>query len=211
MCVVSSFILASSPTSYMPLPPPYATPTSIMPHPSSLCHTHLQCPTHLPYTWIVESVLHLWVHVQRWEGACPDTRPSAEGRGFPDIIVYGVVPQCIASCHLINPRNILDTLTIIQHEVADLQSHLGVHLVPIVVINGFIIINNHVTPPPFCQDVVGASADPCKEDYRGLAPASEKEVNNIMAYFKLHTPIVGAIDIHSYGQLVLRPYGEYRL
>ena len=57
------------------------------------------------------------------------------------------------------------------------------------------------------KDVVGASADPCKEDYRGLAPASEKEVNNIMAYFKLHTPIVGAIDIHSYGQLVLRPYG----
>ena len=68
-----------------------------------------------------------------------------------------------------------------------------------------------VAPPPFCQDVVGASADPCKEDYRGLTPASEKEVKNIMAYFQKNSPIVGAIDIHSYGQLVLRPWGMYIL
>ena len=45
------------------------------------------------------------------------------------------------------------------------------------------------------------------EDYRGAAQGSELEAQHIMAYFKQNAPIVGAVDMHSYGQLILRPWG----
>ena len=47
----------------------------------------------------------------------------------------------------------------------------------------------------------------CDEDYPGPKAKSEKETNNIINFFRQHAPIVGAIDWHSYGQLILRPWG----
>ena len=49
----------------------------------------------------------------------------------------------------------------------------------------------------------------CSEDYGGPKPASEPETKNIMNYWKQNGPIVGAIDWHSYGQLILHPWGEF--
>lgn len=53
----------------------------------------------------------------------------------------------------------------------------------------------------------GGSSNPCSETYWGSGPASEPEVQNTIEYFRTHMPIVGAVDWHSYGQLLLRPYG----
>lgn len=53
----------------------------------------------------------------------------------------------------------------------------------------------------------GASKNPTSETYQGPAPASEPETKNIIAYFGQQGAIAGAIDFHSYSQLVLRPYG----
>ena len=50
-------------------------------------------------------------------------------------------------------------------------------------------------------------SDACAEDYPGPKPQSEKETRNIVNFFRQHAPIVGAIDWHSYGQLILRPWG----
>ncbi len=47
----------------------------------------------------------------------------------------------------------------------------------------------------------------CSEDYGGPSLQSEPETNNIINYFKSHAPIIGAIDWHSHGQLILRPWG----
>ena len=63
-----------------------------------------------------------------------------------------------------------------------------------------------VIPPP----LQGGKSNPveCSEDYGGPSPASEPETQNIMNYWKSNGPIVGAIDWHSYGQLILRPWGK---
>lgn len=49
--------------------------------------------------------------------------------------------------------------------------------------------------------------DSCAEDYPGPRPESEVETRNIIKFFRSNSPIVGALDMHSYGQLILRPYG----
>ena len=57
----------------------------------------------------------------------------------------------------------------------------------------------------------GSSDNPCSEVYHGASPASEPETQNTINYFKSLTsvelPVYGAIDWHSYGELILRPYG----
>lgn len=50
-------------------------------------------------------------------------------------------------------------------------------------------------------------SDACAEDYPGPKPLSELETEHIINFFRQHAPIVGAIDWHSYGQLILRPWG----
>ncbi len=46
------------------------------------------------------------------------------------------------------------------------------------------------------------------EDYGGPTALSEKETQNIVRNFRANGPIIGSIDMHSYGQLILRPWGE---
>jgi hypothetical protein len=41
----------------------------------------------------------------------------------------------------------------------------------------------------------------------GASVASEPETQHTSDYFKAHAPIYGAIDWHSYSQLILRPWG----
>lgn len=59
----------------------------------------------------------------------------------------------------------------------------------------------------------GGKLDPpeCSEDYGGTSPGSEKETQHIMNYWKTNGPFVGAIDWHSYGQLILHPWGKIRV
>ncbi len=45
------------------------------------------------------------------------------------------------------------------------------------------------------------------EDYPGTHAKSEHETQNIINFFRGNAPIIGSIDWHSYGQLLLRPYG----
>ena len=48
----------------------------------------------------------------------------------------------------------------------------------------------------------------CAEDYSGPYPLSEPETQHIVNYFRQNAPIIGVIDWHSYGELILRPWGK---
>uniref|UniRef100_K3X7Q5 Peptidase M14 domain-containing protein n=1 Tax=Globisporangium ultimum (strain ATCC 200006 / CBS 805.95 / DAOM BR144) TaxID=431595 RepID=K3X7Q5_GLOUD len=57
------------------------------------------------------------------------------------------------------------------------------------------------------QAYFGKAGDgPSSETYPGTAPLSEPETAGIFKFLKT-LPLAGAIDIHSYSNLVLRPYG----
>jgi len=53
----------------------------------------------------------------------------------------------------------------------------------------------------------GSSSNPTSETYHGTAPFSEPESKAVADYITRTGPFLGAIDYHSYSQLVLRPYG----
>lgn len=53
----------------------------------------------------------------------------------------------------------------------------------------------------------GSSGDSCSETYRGPEPFSEVETQAVSAYIVSHPELAAHIDFHSYGQLVLSPWG----
>ncbi|KAG0033222.1 hypothetical protein BGZ81_009085 [Podila clonocystis] len=53
----------------------------------------------------------------------------------------------------------------------------------------------------------GLSRVPWSETYHGPSAASEPEVRALAQFFSAQKQIVGAIDFHTYSQLVLRPWG----
>jgi murein tripeptide amidase MpaA len=53
----------------------------------------------------------------------------------------------------------------------------------------------------------GSSGTPTSDTYRGTAPFSEPETAAVSQYVFANAPFNGAIDYHSYSQLILRPYG----
>jgi len=53
----------------------------------------------------------------------------------------------------------------------------------------------------------GSSSNPASDTYMGPSVASEPEVQAIVKFFLTYTNIIAAFDIHSYSQLILRPYG----
>jgi murein tripeptide amidase MpaA len=53
----------------------------------------------------------------------------------------------------------------------------------------------------------GSSGTPTSDTYRGTAPFSEPETKAVSDYYLRNGPYKGAIDYHSYSQLILRPYG----
>lgn len=53
----------------------------------------------------------------------------------------------------------------------------------------------------------GSSGTPTSDTYRGTAPFSEPESKAVSSYCLANGPFAGAIDYHSYSQLVIRPWG----
>jgi len=53
----------------------------------------------------------------------------------------------------------------------------------------------------------GSSSNPSSDTYHGTAPFSEPESKAAAAFYTQNGPYNGAIDYHSYSQLILRPYG----
>jgi len=53
----------------------------------------------------------------------------------------------------------------------------------------------------------GSSSSPSSDTYKGPSVASEPEVQAITKFFLQQPNIIGALDFHSYSQLLLRPYG----
>jgi murein tripeptide amidase MpaA len=58
-----------------------------------------------------------------------------------------------------------------------------------------------------CWSGPGASGDPGSETYYGTAPFSEPETAAISDFILAHPSIVAFMDYHSYGQLLMWPYG----
>jgi len=53
----------------------------------------------------------------------------------------------------------------------------------------------------------GSSSDSSSDVYMGTSPASEPEVQALMSTYSSTKDVIAAVDIHSFSQLVLRPYG----
>nr|KAF6469186.1 carboxypeptidase A4 [Molossus molossus] len=53
----------------------------------------------------------------------------------------------------------------------------------------------------------GASGDPCSEIYHGPHANSEVEVKSVVDFIQKHGNFKGFIDLHSYSQLLMYPYG----
>lgn len=59
--------------------------------------------------------------------------------------------------------------------------------------------------PPFTGE--GASDNPCSEVYHGPHPNSEVEVKSVVDFIQKHGNFKCFIDLHSYSQLLMYPYG----
>ena len=74
--------------------------------------------------------------------------------------------------------------------------------------------NNTIIVPSFTQPTTYTHATKCEcatkklhtDEYPGPYQMSEPEVKVVMEYIRCITPVYGAIDLHSHGQLVLYPY-----
>lgn len=56
--------------------------------------------------------------------------------------------------------------------------------------------------------VVGASSNPCTDTYAGSKPFSEIETKTLSDYFKTIPNLQVYLDFHSYGQMLMFPYGN---
>ncbi|MCZ7582854.1 MAG: M14 family metallopeptidase [Deltaproteobacteria bacterium] len=54
----------------------------------------------------------------------------------------------------------------------------------------------------------GASSNPCSETYHGPSALSEPETQAMAAFFDAHENVTTALNIHSYGRLILYPWGN---
>lgn len=55
---------------------------------------------------------------------------------------------------------------------------------------------------------IGTSTSSCSDIYKGSAPASEPEVNNVLHLLDTYPNIHCMVDVHSYMELILHPWGH---
>src|SRR5205809_2485083 len=55
---------------------------------------------------------------------------------------------------------------------------------------------------------IGTSSDSCSEVFKGAGAFSEPETRNVRSLLDSYSHIVSMMDIHSYSQLVLHPWGD---
>lgn len=55
---------------------------------------------------------------------------------------------------------------------------------------------------------IGTSADPSSEIFKGTAPNSEPETKNVIHLVNTYNNIICVLDIHSYSELILYPWGD---
>lgn len=55
---------------------------------------------------------------------------------------------------------------------------------------------------------IGTSASPCQDIFRGPTAFSEPETRNVRWLLNTHPHIVGLVDVHSYSELILHPWGD---
>jgi len=58
----------------------------------------------------------------------------------------------------------------------------------------------------FDFDEIGSSSNPCDEQYWGSSPFSEPEVSSMKNFLETHKDIKIAINLHSWGNLLITPY-----
>lgn len=68
-------------------------------------------------------------------------------------------------------------------------------------------LNRNYGPNSTFCDPYGSSSSPWSQNYCGTSAFSEPEIAGIEAFLQQHPEIVGTLDIHCYGDLVLRPHG----
>jgi len=56
---------------------------------------------------------------------------------------------------------------------------------------------------------VGASSNPCAENYHGASALSAPATRNLYNYIQSLENVLIFIDVHTYGQLILYPSGYY--
>jgi len=56
-------------------------------------------------------------------------------------------------------------------------------------------------------DGTNSDPNPSSDNYMGIAPFSEPETRAVSTFFQKNRPFAAAIDFHSYGQRIARPYG----
>jgi carboxypeptidase T len=61
------------------------------------------------------------------------------------------------------------------------------------------------------ESVIGASTDPCSDAYQGLSAFGEPETQNVKALIDDNPGICYFMDVHSYMELVLFPWGDDEL
>lgn len=113
----------------------------------------------------------------------------------------------------------------VEDQITFLMDHLEFVLVPFVNPDGYVYTwngdrmwrkNRNPSPPGDCIGIDINRNFPegfrfkenCNaEDYGGPHAISELETRHIIDNFQHNAPIIGSIDFHSYGELILRPWG----
>ncbi|ORZ37181.1 hypothetical protein BCR44DRAFT_1430632 [Catenaria anguillulae PL171] len=113
-------------------------------------------------------------------------------------------------------------------EIADLLSKVDIHIVPVVNVDGYqhaqtsdrlwrknrrrnsngtfgVDLNRNFA---YNWGRGGSSSTPSSDTYRGTAAESEPETKAVTNYFRSLPRVTAAVDVHTFSQLILRPWGD---
>ncbi|KTG43967.1 hypothetical protein cypCar_00041222 [Cyprinus carpio] len=90
-----------------------------------------------------------------------------------------------------------------------LFKNLDFYITPVLNMDGYIYSWRDKTSICFCALVVGISRDCCSDIYNGPTALSEPEAKAVTDFLGAHqNEVLCYLTIHSYGQLILIPYGH---